>query len=583
LYRQGIAQVKTLRKLRLIFDRATKVRLLILMLAIIAAGLLDMLALGLIAPIVQLVLDPQSLYNRGFVYSVFNFLGFESSRVFLATLAFTLVGVYVFRAVYLLLFNRLKFRFIARRQALMSERLLVKIMGFSYLYHTHKNVAETSRIVNGDVNQLFTVITQMMLMTTDLFRAAFILLFLMMVSPVMTLMMMALALICVFIYFVAFRRKITNAGKRMRTTSIGMSKSVLQAFGGIKEIKLMQRESHFHKEFKANSDAFVKENTRFNILNEMPRMTIEMVVFGGAFSMVGLFLLSGANLTEMAPQLGMFVFAAFQLLPAVIRQVMYFNVILVNRPAVDAVYKSLYEENDIGVKAPVQADTISQIEKNIIVQGVGFTYPNVDAKKKKNVSFDVPHNKSVAFIGPSGAGKTTLADLILGVLTPDTGAVYYQGKSVHVYFDEWSKNIGYIPQQIYLLDESILANVAFGIDHEKIDEEKVWRALEQAQLAEFVRTLPDGVKTIVGDRGVRLSGGQRQRVGIARALYEDPSVLVLDEATSSLDNETEKAVMDAVRGLQGEKTMIIVAHRLSTIEHCDIVYKVENQTVTRQR
>jgi ABC-type multidrug transport system fused ATPase/permease subunit len=341
----------------------------------------------------------------------------------------------------------------------------------------------------------------------------------------------------------------------------------------------MQREAFFHKAFKTNSDSFVKESTHYSILNEMPRMAIEMVVFGGAFAMVGVLLLGGADLTAMAAQLSMFAFAAFQLLPAVVRQVTYANTIIVNRPSIDAVYKSLFEETDIEASKHTITETITTNSEDVVVQGLSFQYPGTAEPVLIDAALTIPKNKSVAFIGSSGAGKTTLADLILGVLTPDAGGVYYMGKSIHANFNEWSKQIGYIPQQIYLLDESILANVAFGIDAEEIDEAKVWRALEQAQLADFVRTLPEGINTIVGDRGVRLSGGQRQRVGIARALYEDPAVLVLDEATSSLDNETEKAVMDAVRGLQGEKTMIIVAHRLSTIEHCDIVYKVENKTV----
>ena len=248
-------------------------------------------------------------------------------------------------------------------------------------------------------------------------------------------------------------------------------------------------------------------------------------------------------------------------------------------PSVDAVYKSLFEEADEHAK-PLENITVPAAKGNEIqVCGVTYQYPGMAAPVLEGASFAIPEKSSVAFVGPSGAGKTTLADLILGVLVPAVGGVFFKGRSIHHDFESWSKNVGYIPQQIYLLDESIIENVAFGIDRENIDENKVWRALEQAQLAEFVKSLPQGGETIVGDRGIRLSGGQRQRVGIARALYEDPPILVLDEATSSLDNETEKAVMEAVMGFQGNKTMIIVAHRLSTIERCDVVYRVENGQV----
>lgn len=201
----------------------------------------------------------------------------------------------------------------------------------------------------------------------------------------------------------------------------------------------------------------------------------------------------------------------------------------------------------------------------------------------KDVSFAIPKNTSIAFIGPSGAGKSTLIDILLGILIPQEGGVYFNGKSIHHNFNEWAKNIGYIPQTIYLLDETILENVAFGVDKGKIDEEKVWHALEQAQLKEYVLSLPKGLQTTVGDRGIRLSGGQRQRIGIARALYNDPPILVLDEATAALDNKTEKKVMQAIKGLQGSKTVVIVTHRLSTVAHCDVVYEVSGRTVKAVR
>jgi len=210
-------------------------------------------------------------------------------------------------------------------------------------------------------------------------------------------------------------------------------------------------------------------------------------------------------------------------------------------------------------------------------------YPKMRRHVLKKVSLTIPHNKSVAFVGPSGAGKSTLVDIILGILSPQLGYVFYSGMSIHHNVDEWLKNVGYIPQSIYLLDETILENVAFGIDKDEINKEMVWSALEQAQLKEYVESLPDGLQSQIGERGIRLSGGQRQRIGIARALYGNPPILVLDEATSALDSETEKAVMEAIHNLKGRKTVIIVAHRLSSIEHCDMVFEVNKMNVTQLR
>jgi ABC-type multidrug transport system fused ATPase/permease subunit len=379
-----------------------------------------------------------------------------------------------------------------------------------------------------------------------------------------------------------YRKKIRVAGEKFRASQIGMTKSVNQALGGIKEVKVLQREGYFQRRFVKFSDLFVRAFTQFTVLNSIPKLLIESVCFGGAFILLGLFIFMGSDITGLVPQLSMFVLAAFRLLPAIYKQVGQINQIIYLRPAVDAVYKSLFDDDTLCVlQLPENKGLKLKSNRDIIVQGLTFGYPRSDRMVLENVNLTIPHRKSVAFIGPSGAGKTTLADLILGVIFPQQGGVYYEGNSIHHNFGEWSKNIGYIPQHVYIMDETIRENVAFGIDLENVDDAKVWQALGQAQLKHFVESLPEGLDTDIGDRGIRLSGGQRQRIGIARTMYEAPPILVLDEATSSLDNETEKAVMDAIEIFKGEKTMIIIAHRLSTIEHCDIIYRVEDKKVIK--
>jgi ABC-type multidrug transport system fused ATPase/permease subunit len=576
--------METLKKLNKIFSKKTKFKLLILLVAIIIGGFLEMLVLSLLSPFISVLLDSSIVYENPYISWVYNLLGFTNINSFLALLAFILAFIYIFRGVYFLVLSRVKIYFVARRQAELSQILLSKTLGFSYLYHTGKNVAELMRIIGGDVVTMFSMINSILLMLSDYFMMLFILVFLLILSPIMTLCVLGLSLACVLIYFKAFKGKIRSTGEINRTAGIRKSKSVLQALGGIKDIKVLRRENHFKKVFKKCNDLFIKTSTQYQFINAIPKFSIEIVCFGGAFILLGFFILGGANITDIVPQLSLFVLAAFRLLPAVSRQVSYLNTIIHNRPSVDAVYHSLFEENDISATLPPEESIdANDTSRDIVIRNLSFRYPRITEPVLENLSFSIPAMKSVAFIGPSGVGKTTLVDIILGLLNPDTGGVFYEGKSIHHNLNEWGKNIGYIPQQIYLLDESIMENVAFGIDSDKIDEKKVWRALEQAQLKDFVKSLPEGVNTFIGDRGVRLSGGQRQRVGIARAMYENPSILVLDEATSSLDNETERAVMDAVMGFHGNKTLIIVAHRLSTIEHCDIVYKVENQTVTRER
>jgi len=571
-----------IRKLNKIFDRNVKIKLLILLIAIIIGGFLEMFALSLISPFIAVLLDNTMLYTNPYLNWVYELFGFRSVNVFLGTMAFMLATVYIVRGVYSFILNRAKIRFVANRQAFFSQKLLKKVLGFSYLYHTNRNVAELKRIISQDVVEMFGMINGLLSFATDFIMSLFILGLLLATSPVMTLCVLLLALICVFLYFKAFRKKIRKLGVKNREAAIGVNKAVLQALGGIKEIKVLHREKYFQNAFKINNNIAVKTKTQYRTLDLVPKIAIELICFGGAFVMLGAFIISGADVAGLVPQLSLFVLAAFRLLPAISRQVNSINTVLYNKASVDAVYKSLFEEADISATVSEKyLDSKCGSGEDIVINDLTFQYPCTAEAVLEGVTFSIPKNKSVAFVGPSGAGKTTLADLILGILTPDEGGVYYEGKSIHLHFDEWSQSVGYIPQQIYLLDESILANVAFGIDPDKIEEEKVWRALEQAQLKEFVESLPEGINTVVGDRGVRLSGGQRQRIGIARAMYENPPILVLDEATSSLDTETEKAVMDAIIGFHGNKTIIIVAHRLSTIEHCDIVFRVEDKKVTR--
>ena len=575
--------MQIINKLRRIFDRDTKVKLILLLTAIIIGALLETLALSLISPFISILLDESMIDTNRFVKFAYDLLGFSSTSAFLAFLTFLLAGVYIFRGVYLYAVSKFQYRLIARRQANLSGRLLRKILDYPYLYHTRKNLAELQRIIITDVDYMFALITNILLLLADFFMTLFIVVFLAVVSPIMTLCVVLMSAFCVMLYLKIFRRQVRVAGERTRDAHIGMNKAVNQAVGGIKEVKAARREGFFHQAFTRCSDIFVKYYTRNQVLAIIPKLTIESVCFGGAFTIIGGLIVGGSDITGLVPQLSVFVLAAFRLLPAVYRQVGYLNTVIYYRTSVDAVFKSLFEEDEYSADSAYPDTDLPTNVCDITISDVNFQYPNTPSPVLKDVSLVIPEKKSVAFIGSSGEGKTTLADIILGVLPPGSGGVFYKGKSIRHSFDEWCCNVGYIPQQIYLLDESILANVAFGINVPDINEDQVWHVLEQAQLADFVRSLSAGIETVVGDRGIRLSGGQRQRIGIARALYRNPSILILDEATSSLDTETEKAVMEAIEKFQGEKTMIIIAHRLSTIERCDIIYRVENGNVVREK
>jgi len=576
--------MSTLKKIRYIFNRKVKIRLIILLAAIIVGALLEIAALFVISPFISVLLNPSAIDGGGTLNHIFDLFGFKSHNAFLAFMAFVLAGIYICRGFYMFIVARIQYRFLSKRQVEMSEIMMTKILSKPYLYHTNKNLSELSRIISVDVGDLMALLSVILAILSDFFMSFFIFVFLLLLSPPMTLGLVGLASLCVVIYLKIFRKKIKITGEEVRVKGIQMGKAVLQALGGIKELKVLRRESYFIGRYRTNAADFVKLNQRNQVYNSIPRVMIEAVCFGGAFILIGSFIATGMDMSNIVPQLSLFVLASFRLLPAITRFANYINTFIFLKPSVDAVYTNLFDETEYTLNTESRAAEKSDSDSSdISIENITFKYPKAPEPVLENVSLVIPHKKSVAFVGPTGAGKTTLADIILSIYTPEKGNIMRNGQSIYADIGEWTKQIGYIPQQIYLIDETITENIAFGVPKSDIDEERVWHAIEQAQLADFVKSLPDKLNTIVGDRGVRLSGGQRQRIGIARALYNNPSILVLDEATSSLDTETEKAVMEAIEKFQGDKTMIIIAHRLSTIEHCDIIYCVENKSVTREK
>ena len=540
---------------------------------------IETLTLGVIQPFVMVLTDPSIIYTNRLLNTVYSMLRFRDVSHFLAFLAVAIAIVYAARGLYVYFFNRMQNRFLATNTVQISNRLLASTLRQPYLYHTNNSVTELQRVVTKDAERLFSFVSAILSFLVDSFMAIFMLAFLMITSFSMTIVVLFFATICLVIYFRIFKGKISSTGEEEARGIVQINKAVLNALSGVKEIKIMRRESFFVEKFKAISLNTIKTREIIQSLRQLPKLFIESLCFSGAFIVLAAIMLSGVDLQELVPLLGIFLVAAFKLLPAISRLTNSITQIMRLKLSVSQVYQGLFGHPPEFTELPPEPENKFGTGE-IIVHNLSFQYPKARKPTLRNTSLKIPINKSVAFIGPSGAGKTTLVDIILGILPPQSGYVLFNGESIHHNFDNWAKRVGYIPQVIYLQDETIMENVAFGAIPADIDEDKVWHALEQAQLKDFVISLPEGLQTKVGDRGVRLSGGQRQRIGIARALYNNPEILVLDEATAALDNDTEKAVMDAIKSLKGQKTLIIVAHRLSTIEHCDIIYKVENRRVT---
>ncbi len=352
-----------------------------------------------------------------------------------------------------------------------------------------------------------------------------------------------------------------------------------QALGGVKEIKVLNREEHFIKEYDNYFKKYVHGLRVNRLIGILPKYVVESVSMSGLLLAVIFKMYMGQKeLVEFVPQLSAFAVAAFRLLPSVGKINEHMSATLYSAPSLELIYHDLKEIEDVK-KEDKGEEREWKFEKELKVSKLAYHYPDAEENVLEGVDFTIQRGETVAFIGYSGAGKTTLVDILLGLLQPQYGKILADGMEVRKNLKVWQKEIGYIPQVIYLSDDTIRHNIAFGVDEGEIDEEAVIEAARKAQIYDFIFNLPDGLETFVGDRGVRLSGGQRQRIGIARALYHDPEALVLDEATSALDNETETAVMESIERLRGEKTMIIIAHRLTTIKKVDRIYEVVDKKV----
>ena len=386
------------------------------------------------------------------------------------------------------------------------------------------------------------------------------------------------------LYLLIFKNKAKTYGKENQIYDGKMHQSINQALGAVKDIKILHREKFFVNAFESFGRRKMTAVRNNNVLGAAPKYVIETVCIGAILLVLVVKIYMGDDLSTMIPQLAAFAVAAFKLLPSVSKINNFSNLIIFLKPSVDLIYRDIRDTEDMRNFNLLDAGGVDDKEVSAIsIRNLSYKYPHTEKLVLNDVSLEIPIGAAVGIVGPSGAGKSTLADVILGILTPTTGGVYYGAMNVHEHPLKWSKKLAYIPQSIYLADDSIRNNVAFGIDEHEIDENKVWSALREAQLEEFVKGLPDGLDTEVGERGARLSGGQRQRIGIARALYDDPEILVLDEATAALDTGTETAVMEAIDSLMGRKTMLIIAHRLSTIANCQMVIRVENGKLTRER
>ena len=570
-----------MKKINYIFSGKQKLQSFLLCIGLLIGALFELAGISFITELIRLITDPAKIHTTPVLQTVYDLLGLTSDRSFFLALVLGLILVYLFKNLYLLWINYVQYTFVFNNQLRLSGRLIDCYMKKPYTYHLDKNSAEMVRNVMLDSERFF----QMLLSVFSLFSEALISLmlcvYLLVVDWFITVSVVLILGVFTGIYLLLFRNKAKEYGQINQIYDGKMHQSINQALGAVKDIKILHREKYFSNAFLEHGKKKMRAVRNNNVLGQAPKYLIETVTISAILLVIVFKIYKGEDLTTMIPQLSAFAVAAFKLLPSVSKINNYLNLVIFLKPSVDLIYRDIKDTEDMRDFELSDANTPDAVFANdhpteINVSHLYYRYPHTGRDVLNDVNLKIRLGSSVGLIGPSGAGKSTLADVILGILTPTGGSVNYGAMNVHEHPLKWSKKLAYIPQTIFLSDETIRNNVAFGIEEDEIDEEKVWEALREAQLHDFVKELPMGLDTEVGERGVRLSGGQRQRIGIARALYDNPEILVLDEATSALDSETEKAVMEAIDHLAGRKTLLIIAHRLTTIRNCDYIFKVED-------
>ena len=572
-----------LTKLGYIFDRRDKWKIAMLLVAVVVGSFLELLGVTIFMPFINIIEKPSTIQRTWYLKWVYDLFHFHSAKEFLVGLSAVIILIYIVKNVYLIIEKSYIYRFSYNTQMKLSTRLLDTYMKEPYTFHLNKNIATLQRSLQEDTSKFMQVILYSLELVAELAVCFVLMIYLLTVSKSITVIVAGLLIICVG-SFLLFTRKYS---RRLGLDNQGYQGKIFQwmnqALGGIKEIKILGREEFFTDEYYKYYAKFARGLRIARTISIVPKYVVEAVAISGLLVAIIVKLLFGeADMAYYVPQLTVFAVAAFRLMPSVGRINEHATNTLYALPSVDLVYHDLVEIEDYVEKQDNEVKEEWNLHKGIEVKDVTYFYPDTDEPVIDHASLSIAKGRTVAFIGASGAGKTTMVDIILGLLTPQEGSVMADSINVHEKPKTFHAQVGYIPQVIYLSDDTIRNNIAFGVKGKEIDEQAVLQAVEKAQLTEFIDSLPLGLDTIVGDRGVRLSGGQRQRIGIARALYHDPEILVLDEATSALDNDTEAAVMEAIENLQGMKTMIIIAHRLTTIRSVDVIYEVADGRVVEK-
>jgi ABC-type multidrug transport system fused ATPase/permease subunit len=514
--------------------------------------------------------------NSGSVLQpLFNFFGIQSVGTMVGVAVLSIVVTFLVKNSYQLFYSWYILRFSNFSSQQLSSMLFRSFLRRPYTFHLQRNSSELLNTVQQEVAMTLGIITSTTGLLKELLLGGSVAVLMFITEPVAASSTLVILIFGTLLYTKVTKPRIAYMGQQRQNIQAPLMRYLLQGFGGVKDIQVLGRAEDFSTQYEAQNLIVQDANLRYRVINQIAPMWTELLAMSGLTVVVWVMVWQGRAPDRIIPLLGLFVIATWRFVPSINNVINLVNSLSYSKPAVESLYNEfeyIKKQNEIVKTQAVFTDKIE-------MRNLTFSYANTLAPSLRDVNIVVRKGETVGFIGPSGAGKSTLVDVILGLLPPSSGELLVDGINMHEQNIEWQSTIGYVAQAIYLTDDTVRRNVAFGIAENEIDDVALERALKSAQLWEFVQGLPDKTHSIVGERGIRVSGGQRQRIGIARALYHEPQVLVLDEATSSLDIETETEVMSAIRALQGFKTILIVAHRLSTVQHCDRVYKIEDATI----
>ena len=573
-----------------LLDARQKRQMVGIVILMLIGGVLESVGISLIAPVMEIVLQPEAVDQKPYLHFLYTFFHLRSTEQLAGLIMVALVLVFVIKNIFLYFMNVVQLRFVYTNQFATSRRMMINFMKRPYEYYLNADTSVIQRNITSDVNNMYGLILSVLQLTSEVIVFVCLVVILLSQDAQMTIFIAGLLIVVLMIIKYVIKPVMQRAGRENQDYYSGLYKWIEESVTGIKEIKIAGRENYFINGYADCGAGYVNAVQKYNLYNSTPRLLIETVAIAGMIGYMLFLMQTGVSIRQVAPSLSVLALAAARLLPSANRintyttSIAYFEPFFMN--VSDHLQAEIHDE-DMTYDEHVyrRRETVEKLplHREISLENISYKYPNTNVYILKEANLKIPVGKSVGIVGTSGAGKTTIVDVMLGLLAPAEGRILADGVEVRAHYKEWLKNIGYIPQTIFMLDSTIRKNVAFGVPDDEIEEERVWAALKEAQLDTYIRSLPDGLDTSIGERGIRLSGGQRQRIGVARALYEDPEVMVLDEATSALDGETEAAIMESINRLHGKKTLVIIAHRLTTIEKCDLVYRVGEQKAVRER